>query len=141
MVRYGRICAARAVLPEAYLLVDIDDGHCDTEVACHVVRLLESIGASGVIIEDQQRPRKYGHYDDKKIMERNKFLVKLNSVLTTRRDLFIVAHTDVDEPAEMIRKAIAFNKAGAEAILVEAIKSITLLATLKREVSCPILYN
>jgi hypothetical protein len=43
----------RTVLPEHYLLVDIDDGYADVEVACHVVSLLESVGASGVVLEDQ----------------------------------------------------------------------------------------
>lgn len=33
----GRV---RAVLPSQHLLVDIDDGYCDTAVACHVARSL-----------------------------------------------------------------------------------------------------
>src|SRR3970282_2052095 len=37
----------RTVLPEPYLLVDIDDGYADVKVVCHVVSLLESAGASG----------------------------------------------------------------------------------------------
>jgi 2-methylisocitrate lyase-like PEP mutase family enzyme len=53
----------RAVLPDHHLLVDIDDGYGDTEVACHVVSLLEGVGASGVILEDQKRPRQCGHFD------------------------------------------------------------------------------
>ena len=36
----------------------IDDGYVDPEVACHVVEHLERIGASGVILEDQKRPRR-----------------------------------------------------------------------------------
>lgn len=51
----------RTVLPQHHLLVDIDDGYCDPEVACHVVSLLEASGASGVVLEDQKRPRRCGH--------------------------------------------------------------------------------
>ena len=40
----------RTVLPRHHILVDIDDGYADTEVACHVVSLLEAIWASGVVI-------------------------------------------------------------------------------------------
>ena len=38
----------RLALPQQHLLVDIDDGYVDPEVACHVVEHLERIGASGV---------------------------------------------------------------------------------------------
>src|SRR5580658_8146411 len=41
-----------AVVPEKHLLVDIDDGYCDTAVACHVATSLEQLGASGVVLED-----------------------------------------------------------------------------------------
>jgi 2-methylisocitrate lyase-like PEP mutase family enzyme len=43
----------------------------------HVTRLLEDTGASGVIIEDQLRPRKCGHFDGKQIMPLEQFLPKL----------------------------------------------------------------
>lgn len=55
----------RVILPDRHIMVDIDDGYCDTEVACHVVHLLEAAGASGVVLEDQQRPRRCGHVDGK----------------------------------------------------------------------------
>src|SRR6478609_8808290 len=55
-----------SVVPRAHLLVDIDDGYCDTAVACHVVADLENLGASGVVLEDQQRPRLCGHMDGKR---------------------------------------------------------------------------
>ncbi len=64
----------RTILPSHHIVVDIDDGYCDTEVACHVVTMLENIGASGVILEDQQRPRKCGHYAGKQLQEAGVFL-------------------------------------------------------------------
>src|SRR5438552_3592716 len=44
----------RTVLPQHRLLVDIDDGYGDAEVACHVVSQLERAGASGIVLEDQR---------------------------------------------------------------------------------------
>ena len=87
----------RTVLPTHNLLVDIDDGYCDPEVACHVVSVLESIGASGVVLEDQKRPRKCGHFDGKQIMELDEYIAKLKAVLATRRDLFVIARTDASD--------------------------------------------
>ena len=63
----------RTVLPRHHLLVDIDDGYCDPEVACHVVSLLENVGASAVVIEDQKRPRKCGHFEGKELLALSEF--------------------------------------------------------------------
>jgi 2-methylisocitrate lyase-like PEP mutase family enzyme len=49
-------------------------------VPCHVVENLERIGASGVILEDQQRPRRCGHVSGKQILPIEQYLEKLNMV-------------------------------------------------------------
>lgn len=131
----------RTVLPTHHLLVDIDDGYCDTEVACHVVSLLESVGASGVILEDQQRPRRCGHYEGKQIMELDAFLRKLERVLSTRRDLVVVARTDAAAPDEIVRRVKAFADAGADAILVDAIRDLETIRELKSQVGKPFVFN
>src|ERR1700693_2762337 len=83
----------RTILPNHHLLVDIDDGYCDTEIACHVVTVLEGLGAWGVVLEDQKRPRKCGHFDGKQILDLDDYLVKLRRVLEVRNKLFVVART------------------------------------------------
>ena len=131
----------KTVLPRHLILVDIDDGYVDPEVACHVVTLLESIGAAGVIIEDQRRPRRCGHFDGKLLMELDEFLEKLNRVLATRRDLFVVARTDATDIEEISQRAKAFAAAGADAILADGIKDIEVIRTLKNEVDKPLVFN
>jgi 2-methylisocitrate lyase-like PEP mutase family enzyme len=131
----------RTVLPHHHILVDIDDGYADTEVACHVVSLLETIGASGVVIEDQQRPRRCGHFDGKQLMELDEFLEKLNKVLATRQEMFVVARTDAADVDEIVRRAKAFAEAGADAVLVDAIKDLDLIRTLKSQADKPLVFN
>jgi len=131
----------RTVLPQCHLLVDIDDGYCDSEVACHVAALMEAQGASGVVLEDQQRPRKCGHYGGKRLMELPEYLDKLERVLTSRRELFVVARTDASEPEEMLRRAAAFADAGADAVLVDAVPGLDMLRELKARVNRPIVCN
>ena len=131
----------RSILPHHLILVDIDDGYVDTEVACHVVSLLESIGASGVILEDQKRPRRCGHVDGKLLMEQDTFLTKLNKVLATRHDLFVVARTDASEPDDILRRAKAYANAGADAILADGIADLNVLKVLKAEVEKPLVFN
>jgi 2-methylisocitrate lyase-like PEP mutase family enzyme len=131
----------RTVLPEHHLLVDIDDGYCDPEVACHVVSVLEASGASGVVLEDQKRPRRCGHFDGKQIMEMDEYLDKLRQVLATRRDLFVVARSDSSDPVDIERRVLAFAEAGADAVLVDGLKSLETVRRLNSKINRPFCFN
>ncbi len=137
----GFVHRVRALLPHAHLLVDMDDGYGDPEVACHVVSLLEAAGASGVILEDQQRPRRCGHLDGKQVLPLDEYLTKLRRVLDTRREMVVVARTDASDPAEIRQRARAFEAAGADAILVDGQGDLDLIRTLKREVNRPLAFS
>ena len=131
----------KTAVPNSYLLVDIDDGYVDSEVACHVLSMLESIGAAGVIIEDQKRPRRCGHFDGKQLIELDQFIAKLEKVLAIRKELFVVARTDATELDEIIKRAKAFAQVGADAILADGIKELEVIRTLHREVDKPLVFN
>jgi len=131
----------KSVLPDSHILVDIDDGYADVDVACHVVSLLEASGCSGVILEDQQRPRRCGHYDGKSVLPLDEFLHKLKRVLAVRREMIVVARTDANDPDEILNRTVAFEYAGADAILVDAVEDIGMLRELENRLSIPILYN
>jgi 2-methylisocitrate lyase-like PEP mutase family enzyme len=131
----------RTILPLHHVVVDIDDGYADVEVACHVVRQLEALGASGVVLEDQQRPRKCGHLDGKQIMELDSFIDKLQRVLDARSDLFVVARTDATDPDEAMLRARRFAAAGADAVLVEGVQNLELLSELRKAIDCPLVFN
>ncbi len=113
----------RLAFPRHHLLVDIDDGYVDPEVACHVIEHLEAIGASGVIIEDQKRPRRCGHVDGKQILPLGEYLEKLQLVLETRRDMVVVARTDATDEGEIMRRAEALAATDADVILVDGVRS------------------
>ena len=131
----------RTNLPNHHIIVDIDDGYCDVEVACHVVKLLEQLGASGVMLEDQQRPRKCGHFKGKTLLSQADYLQKLDKVLAARDDLFIMARTDATDPDERAQRAIAYANAGADAVLVEAITSLDTIQDLKPHIKQPLVVN
>ncbi|GAA4632366.1 oxaloacetate decarboxylase [Actinoallomurus vinaceus] len=119
----GFVQRLRLAFPRHHLLVDIDDGYVDPEVACHVVEHLEAIGASGVIIEDQKRPRRCGHVDGKQILPLGEYLEKLRLVLETRRDLVVVARTDATDEREIVLRAEALAATDADVILVDGVRS------------------
>jgi len=131
----------RALFPFHHIVVDIDDGYCDVEVACHVVSLLENAGASAVVLEDQRRPRKCGHFDGKQIFELDEFMVKLKKVLETRKKMFVIARTDTSDFEDMRKRARAFHEAGADAILVDGLKDLNYLSQLKKEINAKYMFN
>lgn len=131
----------RTILPQHHIIVDIDDGYCDAEVACHAVSVLEALGASGVILEDQQRPRRCGHFDGKQIMPLDAYLDKLGRILATRRDLFVVARTDASDIEDITRRVMAFAAAGADAVLVDAVRDLSLISELRAKLPCLLMFN
>jgi 2-methylisocitrate lyase-like PEP mutase family enzyme len=132
----------RLAFPRHHLLVDIDDGYVDPEVACHVVEHLERIGASGVILEDQKRPRRCGHVDGKQILPLAEYLEKLDLVLATRQDLLVVARTDATEESEILRRAEALAATDADVLLVDGVRSVDWIHKVRAVIGDkPLLFN
>jgi 2-methylisocitrate lyase-like PEP mutase family enzyme len=131
----------RAVLPSQHFLLDMDDGYCDTGVACHMAKSLEASGASGIVLEDQARPRRCGHLDGKQILPLDDYLEKLRAVLACRSELFVVARTDASDLDDIKRRVVAFREAGADAVLADGIRSLEVLQEIKRLVDCPVVFN
>jgi len=131
----------RSALPQHHLLVDVDDGYCDVEVACHVVRELEAVGASGVVLDDQRRPHRCGHLEGKQILELDEYVAKLERVLASRRDLVVVARTDATDPDEILRRVQAFERAGADVVLADGLSALDQVGAIRDAVRCPIAFN
>ena len=139
MLEYvGRV---RTVAPDTMIIVDIDDGYVDVEVAAHVASRLETIGASGVIMEDQRRPRRCGHVNGKQVLELDQFLPKLERVLSVRDDLFVVARTDASDRGDILQRVRAFEAAGADAVLVDGLLDLELLREVGAAVHVPRMFN
>jgi len=131
----------RHVLPQTHMLVDVDDGFGDETIAATTVKSLEHIGASAVIMEDQKRPRRCGHYEGKELLPVNEYLVKLDAVLNVREDIFVVARTDATDATEGIDRAIQYAEAGADAIMVEAIRDLSVIQDLRKQINRPLVVN
>ncbi|MEV5958916.1 isocitrate lyase/PEP mutase family protein [Streptomyces sp. NPDC051987] len=132
----------RGAFPHHHLLVDIDDGYVDPEVACHVVEGLERIGASGVILEDQKRPRRCGHADGKQVLPLEEYLDKLDKVLQTRQDLVVVARTDATDEHDILHRAERLAATDADVILVDGVRSEDWIRRIRKVVGDkPLLFN
>lgn len=130
----------RCILPEHNIIVDMDDGYSDIEVACHAAWNLEQAGASAIVLEDQQRPRRCGHLPGKQILPLDDYVKKLERVLETRRDMLVVARTDIDEEAALERVK-AYAQAGADLVLADGITQLETLTRIREEVGLPVVFN
>jgi 2-methylisocitrate lyase-like PEP mutase family enzyme len=131
----------RTILPCQHIIVDIDDGYGDVEVACHVIALLESIGATGIILEDQKRPKRCGHLDGKQILGLDQFLQILERVIATRKDMVVIARTDAHDFDEIIRRVKAFDEAGADWLLVDGVSNLDLVRAVRSYTKKPLVFN
>jgi 2-methylisocitrate lyase-like PEP mutase family enzyme len=130
----------RQILPAHRMLVDIDDGYADTQVACRVTRELETMGAAMVMLEDQARPRRCGHVDGKIVLPLNEYLAKLNAVLDHRHSICVLARTDASGD-EMYRRVEAIQKTEADAVLVDGIASLEALRKVRSLTDKPVAFN
>jgi 2-methylisocitrate lyase-like PEP mutase family enzyme len=130
----------RQILPSHRLLVDIDDGYVDVEVACHVVQQLELMGVAMVMLEDQARPRRCGHYDGKVLLPLEQYMEKLRRVLAHRTNLCVLARTDASDD-EIPRRVEAMSQTDADVLLVDGIRSLDTLREVRKITRKPILFN
>ena len=131
----------RHAVPSTQILVDVDDGFGDEVVASNTVRILESNGLSAVMMEDQKRPRRCGHFEGKEILPTEEYLTKLSKVIETRMSIFVIARTDATDPLEGIERAVSYAEAGADGVMVEAIRDLKTISKLRSQVTVPIMVN
>jgi 2-methylisocitrate lyase-like PEP mutase family enzyme len=135
--RIADVCA----LP---LIVDVDTGFGNALNAQRTVRLMERAGAAAVQIEDQQFPKKCGHFAGKAVVPLPEMLGKLKAALDARqRDTLVIARTDaraVEGFERALERAQAMTETGADIIFVEAPESTDELRRIA-QLSAPQLVN
>jgi|GEM_PF-40413 len=128
------------------LLVDADTGFGEVLNVERTVFELESAGAAGIHLEDQQFPKKCGHLSGKSLVEADAFAAKIRAAVAAKRDpdFVIIARTDargVTSFDDAVRRAQLYLKAGADAIFPEALESADEFERFAREVPAPLLAN
>lgn len=140
--------AARRVcrLTDLPVLVDADTGYGNALNTMRTVELWQDAGAAGLFLEDQVWPKRCGHMQGKRVVERGEWLAKLRAVVETRgeRDLFLVARTDARAVIgldEAIERGKAARDLGADAVFVEAPESIAELERIAAAIPGPKVAN
>jgi hypothetical protein len=93
-----------------------------------------------VMLEDQARPRRCGHFDGKVLLPLEQYMDKLERVLATRNHLCVLARTDAAGD-EIFRRVEAFSATDADVLLVDGVRSLEVLREVRQMTSKPILFN
>lgn len=114
---------------ELPLIVDIDTGFGNALNVQRTVRDMERAGASALQMEDQLAPKRCGHMVGKAVISREEMSGKIRAALDARRDdrTVIIARTDalgVNGFEDALERAESYLEAGADAIFIEAPKSV-----------------
>jgi methylisocitrate lyase len=114
----------------------MDTGYGNPLNTRRTVRECVSAGAAGIILEDQEWPKKCGHFEGKKVIPADDHVAKLRAAVDARGDddLIIIARTDARAPLglhEAIRRGRMYRDAGADVVFIEAPQSIDELRAVK----------
>jgi methylisocitrate lyase len=109
------------------VIADMDTGYGSALNVRRTVTEAIDAGVAGLIIEDQEWPKKCGHMDEKRVVTpaegRRRIAAAADVRDETGRNVVIVGRTDAREPQgldEAIERGRAYAAAGADVVFVEA---------------------
>ena len=137
-----RICHAVSVP----VIVDADTGYGNALSVNKLVHELETAGASGIFLEDQKWPKRCGHMKGKEVIPKDEYAEKLQAALDARtdKDFIIVARTDARATEGLdkaIERGLFYKKIGADAIFIEAPKTIQEMQKIGNSINAPLVAN
>eukprot|EP01035_Chromulina_nebulosa_P017435 gene17435-22987_t len=110
------------------IIADVDTGYGGVANVYRLVRQLIAAGVAGFCLEDQQWPKKCGHFEGKSVIPMEEHVSKIKAAVAARGDsgIVICGRTDARAPnglADAIKRAKAYAEAGADVVFVEAPQS------------------
>jgi len=129
MTELAGTTAAIAEICTLPMIVDMDTGFGNAVNTYRTIRVLERAGAAAVQIEDQDFPKKCGHFSGKSVIPVQEMCAKIRAAADAREDpnFLIIARTDARAAEGMdaaLERAERFVEAGADLTFVEAPVSI-----------------
>ncbi len=143
MVERARRVADACDLP---VICDADTGYGNALNVIRTVREFERAGVAAIRLEDQEIPKRCGHFMGKTLVTVDEMVGKLKAALDTRGDpdFLIIARTDarsVDGFDAALDRVAAYAEAGADMVFVEAPQSVEEFAAIPKAVDVPVLAN
>jgi 2-methylisocitrate lyase-like PEP mutase family enzyme len=110
------------------------------------VRAYERAGVAAIHLEDQQWPKRCGHFAGKTLIPTEEMVNKIKAGVDARHDgdFIIIARTDaysVEGYEGALERADRYAEAGADMIFVEELRTVEQLAAVPKRYAVPTLYN
>ena len=128
------------------LIIDSDTGYGNALSVWKLVKELESAGAAGIFLEDQKWPKRCGHMQGKDVIPQEEYTEKLGAAIDARenKDFIIVARTDsraTEGLDKAIERGLENKKTGADAVFIEAPRSLDEMKKIGKEIKAPLVAN
>jgi methylisocitrate lyase len=110
------------------LIVDLDTGYGNVLNVIRTVQEAVKIGVSGILLEDQEWPKKCGHFEGKRVVSMEEHISKIQAAVEAKGEsqLVIIGRTDARAILGLeaaIERGKAYFEAGADMIFIEAPQS------------------
>jgi len=130
------------------LVADTDTGYGNVLNVRRTMRECVDAGIAGVILEDQEWPKKCGHMNEKRVVPTEEHARRIAAAADVREDtgweFVIIGRTDAREPhglEEAIDRGRAYERAGADVVFVEAPESREELRRINDAIDAPTFAN
>jgi 2-methylisocitrate lyase-like PEP mutase family enzyme len=128
------------------LVADGDTGYGNALNVRRTVQEYERAGVAAIQLEDQDFPKKCGHFAGKRLVDAAEFAAKVEAAVDAREhdDFLVIARTDaiaVSGVEDAIARAELYRDAGADVLFVEAPTSPEMMREVTSAVDGPHLAN
>ena len=130
------------------LVADMDTGYGNALNVRRAMNECVDAGVAGVILEDQEWPKKCGHMNEKRLVPQTEHVRRIEAAADVRQErdweFVIVGRTDARESRgieEAIARGRAYERAGADVVFVEAPESRGELERVADEIDAPTFAN
>ncbi|MPZ44609.1 MAG: carboxyvinyl-carboxyphosphonate phosphorylmutase [Betaproteobacteria bacterium] len=128
------------------VIADADTGYGGPLNVQRTIRAYERAGVAAVHIEDQQWPKRCGHYAGKTLVPVEEMVSKIKAAVDARSDsdFAIIARTDaysVEGFEQAIERGRHYQEAGADILFIEELRTTEQLAQVPATFRVPTLFN
>ena len=128
------------------ILADGEAGYGSVLATQRLIYELENVGAAGMHLEDQDVPRRCGHYDSKRLVSTEEHAGRIAAAVDARRDpdFLIVSRTDaiaVTGFDDAVARTHAYIEAGADMVFFDGIETREQLEAVPGLFSVPAMAN
>jgi methylisocitrate lyase len=128
------------------VIADADNGYGGNLNVMRTVQEYERAGVAAIQLEDQVTPKRCGHMEGKEIVSKEEMVSKIKAAVAARKDpdVCIIARTDaraVNGFEDALERAMAYEKAGADIIFLEAPQSVDEMRKVAQSIKSPLLAN